>query len=313
MNIKNVSYKNDEINGSLLVINFKGKHAVYQILNSIRQACINQVPIYAFDAKNINIIKNNTVFDNTETKLRMSQIPIYNLELDNYNNNDDDNEIIVEAYVKKKNNTLKLMYVDTNDIIIKINSTLINNTDMYSKDYPIVITKLRPNEELECSLKSALNNGDYNSIYNGSSCYWKKHSDEEYDLKIEGNGQMKEYNLIIKVCEILIDKFELLYKNFSNEQYKVVTFGKNKVIIEIYNENYITFGPINYMLQNLEDVHKSGISPISYLEKKMQLSVETYNKNPLEDILIAINDCVKLYTDIKNDLIKILKKKYNFL
>ena len=307
MNIKEVSYKKDDINGSLLVVKFKGEHAVYQIINPIRQACINQIPIYAFDASKINIIKNTTVFDNTEMKLRLSQLPINNITSESLDIDNEEYEI--ESYVRKKNDTFDIMYINTNDLIIKINNKLIDNKEMYSKEYPIVLTKLRSGEEFECSLKSVLNIGEYNSIYNGSNCYWQKISDEEYDLKIESNGQNKEYNMLIKVCDILINKFKMLHKNFSNEQYKVVTFGKNKVIIEINNENYMTFGPINYMLQNIKDVEMSGISRTSYLEKKMQLTIKTYNDDQITNILTAINNCISLYTNIKNDLIKIFKKK----
>ena len=46
------------------------------------------------------------------------------------------------------------------------------------------------------------------------------------------------------------------------------------------------------------------------LHKKAYLStVKTHKENPVKNILTAIDDCIKLYTDIKNDLVKIFKKK----
>ncbi len=201
------------------------------------------------------------------------------------------------------------MCIDTNDLIIKINNQLIDNSKMYSIKFPILLSKLKTNEELEFSMKSMCNNGCNNAIYNASHCYWDKISDNEYNIKIESNGQLTEYNILLDVCDIIIDKLETLKKNFSNEQYKIITFGKNKAIIELYNENYISFGPINYMLQNLDDIKTSGISRSSYMEQKIQLTIETINNNPLDNIFTAIDNCVELYGDIKNKIKKISKSK----
>jgi hypothetical protein len=323
MNIKQISYKNDELNGSKLVLNFKGEKVVYQIMNSLRQGCINLPAIYSFHPSKINIITNTTVYDNTETKLRISQLPITNINSDvtfledNYYKNvnfsedyelhPDDNDII-EMYIKKKNKTLEIMYVSTNDLIIKINNKLVDIEKMYSKKYPILLSKLRMDEEIECSMKSVLATGDLSSIFNASNCYWEQLAENEYIFSIESSGQKKESDIIINVCEIIIEKMKILKNNFKNEQYQIATFSKNKVIIEIYNEGYITFGPINYMLQSLKDIKRSGISRTSYLEKKIQLTVESYENNPLDNIFIAIDQCIDLFKDIQKQLTKVLKK-----
>jgi DNA-directed RNA polymerase alpha subunit len=53
-----------------------GKNISYQTVNAIRKVCINQIPIYAFHPSKINITRNNSVFDNSYMRERLSQIPI---------------------------------------------------------------------------------------------------------------------------------------------------------------------------------------------------------------------------------------------
>ncbi len=335
MDIKEVSYTKDEYNESLLTLNIKGEYAVYQILNSIRQSAIDQPYIYAYDVSQIKIIKNTTVYDVTETKLRLSQLPIYNIEqfeqaelsneLSNeyygdgqnkqdgqneQNKQNEQNELIIETYAKKKNNTLNNIYVTTNDLIVKINNKLIDNDKMYPKDNPTALSILRSNEELEFSMKTMLKTGEQNAIYNASSCFWTQINDNEYIFKMKCNEQRNPYLILATVCDIINGKLRNLKVNFTNKQYKMMTYGKNKLIIEICNENYVTFGPINYMLQNMNDIIKSGISKISYLEKKMLLSFETHKNDPLDNLFEAIDLSIGIYDKFKEKILKIYNDKY---
>ena len=322
MDIKELYYENTEFNNSKLILNITGEHAVYQILNSLRRACISYIPIYCYHPSKIKIFKNTSIYDNTELKLRFSNLPINNIKSsvkylsdeylnDKFNKHDDDDKEI-EIYVKQKNNTIETIYVTTEDAIIKVNNELIKNETMYSKKNPILLVKLLPDNEIEFSAKSVLSNGNYNGIFNASNCYYKqKEETNEYEYIIESSGQMLEYEIIIKSCEILIEKFITIEKNFINDQYTKTNYG-DKIMYEIYGENNTTFGPINYFLQNNENIKYSGLSNTSYLQKKIHLIIKVKNENENENInkyiSESINDCIKTFNDIKKKVSLIFKK-----
>ena len=56
-----------------------GKDIEYPIVNALRKVCMNQIPIYAFHPSKINILRNNSVFDNSYMRERLSQLPILKL------------------------------------------------------------------------------------------------------------------------------------------------------------------------------------------------------------------------------------------
>ena len=58
MNIKQVKYdKPDEYNQSLLELEISGNDIDYSLINSLRRTCYSEIPIYAFEAENIDINK----------------------------------------------------------------------------------------------------------------------------------------------------------------------------------------------------------------------------------------------------------------
>ena len=76
LEIKEIKYETDNYDSSSLVLDISGKDAHYSIINSLRKVCLDQIPIYAFDRGKIKILRNNSVYDNTEMEVRLSQLPI---------------------------------------------------------------------------------------------------------------------------------------------------------------------------------------------------------------------------------------------
>ena len=80
LNIKEVKYEIDEFDSSCLTLDISGKEAHHSIINSLRKVCLDQIPIYAFDRGKIKILRNSSVYDNTEMEVRLSQLPIKRID-----------------------------------------------------------------------------------------------------------------------------------------------------------------------------------------------------------------------------------------
>jgi len=322
--IKQKEYYTDDFDSSLLKLNFSGVDVDYSIINSLRKICLNQVPIYAFHPNNINILRNNSVFDSSEMKLRLSQLPIkrlfHNLKflpMKYYNiiNNTQnlsrhlDDEYNVEIYIKDKNDTTdKIKNVTTNDIKISINGEIIKNSEMYSEKNPILLIQLRTGEEFECSMKSTIAVGEFDTIFNSSNTYYEEINENNYNLSIESNGQFNEYELLIRGCEIIIEKFNIIKNDLNSDNLQGVITDSNSMILEIKNEDYTCGNPINYILQNMKEVLFSGISKPNFMEKNIVIKFKVNNNyKPLDILLKAIDKSINLYDNILNNIKKIKK------
>jgi DNA-directed RNA polymerase subunit L len=320
MNIRELENLIDEFESTILKLEISGKNISFPIINAIRKVCINQIPIYAFYTDKINILRNNSVFDNTYMRERLSQLPITKIKenkLLNFlplkyykdvNFNDKNFErhpediMNIEYYIKAKNDgPEKLLNVNTNDLQININNEKINNSDKYSEKNPILLIQLRIGEEFECSLKGVLAVGEYNSIFNASSCYYEEIDENKFIFNIESNGQISEYNILNKGCEIIIEKLNIIKENINNQQYKNINMENNSLIIELLNEDYTCGGPINYILQNMKEVIYSGITKPNFMEKVLILKIKTDKSlNPIKAVNNAIEECISLYEEFKN-------------
>jgi DNA-directed RNA polymerase subunit L len=308
----------DDFNSSYLKLELSGKDINFPIVNAIRKVCINQIPTYAFHTDKINIARNNSVFDNSTMKERLSQLPITKIKNEvkflplkyykdiNFNDykyerhlNDTTN---VEYFIKAKNNgPEKLLNVNTNDLQININNEKINVNDKYSEKNPILLIQLRIGEEFECSLKGILAVGELDSIFNSSNCYYDEIDENKYLLMIESCGQISEYEILILGCEILIEKMKIIKENLNNEQYKTIITENNSLILELINEDHTCGGPINYLLQNMKEVIYSGITKQNFMQKNLLLKVKTDNSiDPIKVLIKAIDDSVLLFEEMKN-------------
>ena len=199
INIKELEYTVDEFDSSFLKLELSGKDVDYQIINSIRKVCINQIPIYAYHPSKINILKNNSVFDNSYMKERLSQLPINKINHNikflatkyykdiNFTDSklikhyDDINDI--EIYVKAKNvGPGHILNVSTSDIKLTINNEVVDNSKFYSIEYPILLIQLREGEEFECSMKAVLAVGELDSIFNASNVYYEEVADNKFEF-----------------------------------------------------------------------------------------------------------------------------------
>jgi DNA-directed RNA polymerase subunit L len=329
MNIREIENSIDDFDSTILKLEISGKNISFPIINALRKVCINQIPIYAFHTDKINILRNNSVFDNTYMRERLSQLPITKLNENNvlnflplkyYKNinfNDKNFEkhpedtINIEYYIKAKNDgPYKILNVSTNDLQININNEKIKSNEKYSEKNPLLLIQLRIGEEFECSLKGVLAVGEYNSIFNASSCYYDEIAEDKFIFNIESNGQITEYNILIKGCDIIIEKLKIIKENINNQQYKNINMENNSLILELLNEDHTCGGPINYILQNMKEVIYSGITKPNFMEKNLILKLKVEKSSDLYKILNkAIDEGIILYEEFKRKFIELYKGK----
>ena len=327
MNIREIENSIDDFESTILKLEISGKNISFSIVNALRKVCINQIPIYAFHTDKINILRNNSVFDNTYMRERLSQLPITKLnevKLLNFlplkyykdiNFNDKNFErhpediINIEYYIKAKNDGPdKILNVNTNDLQININNEKINNSNKYSEKNPLLLIQLRIGEEFECSMKGVLAIGEYNSIFNASSCYYDEINEDKFIFNIESSGQITEYNILIKGCEILVEKLKIIKENINNQQYKNIIMENNSLILELINEDYTCGGPINYLLQNMKEVIYSGITKQNFMEKNLLLKVMTdKSSDPFKVLNKSIDESISLFEEFKNKFLTLYK------
>jgi DNA-directed RNA polymerase subunit L len=327
MNIREIENSIDDFESTILKLEISGKNISFPIVNALRKVCINQIPIYAFHTDKINILRNNSVFDNTYMRERLSQLPITKLNevkilnflplkyYKDINFNDKNFErhpediMNIEYYIKAKNDGPdKILNVNTNDLQININNEKINNSNKYSEKSPLLLIQLRIGEEFECSMKGVLAVGEYNSIFNSSSCYYEEITEDKFIFNIESSGQLTEYNILIKGCEIIVEKLKIIKENINNQQYKNIIMENNSLILELINEDYTCGGPINYLLQNMKEVIYSGITKQNFMEKNLLLKVRTdKSSDPFKVINKSIDESILLFEEFKNKFLTLYK------
>lgn len=325
--INEISHKIDNFDSSRLKLDIKGKDVNYTVVNSIRRVCMNQIPIYALDRGKIKILRNSSVEDCTAMEVRLSQLPIKRinpnvlfLPLKYYKNvnfadpkierHPEDN-INIEYYINIKNNGPEnILYVTTDHLRISINNEVIDNKTMYKGKEPITLIELRPGEEFECSMKAVLAVGEINAIFNASNSYYKEITENHYQLSVESNGQMDEYELLLRGINIIIEKMEIIKENITQQQYEIIITKNNSLHIEITNEDDTCGGPINWTLQNMKEVIFSGVSRPNFLEKKIMLTCSIdKNYKPVDILEKSINITIEQYKNIKKKIEKLSKKK----
>lgn len=340
MQVKEISNTQNSYGATCLQLEISGKNVCYQTLISIRKACINQIPIYAFHPDKINITRNNSVYDNSELSCNLSQLPITNfnhqiklLPLKYYKEvnfadpkmerHPDDIYQINYSLKAKNNGPNPIMYVTTNDLTISITSTsvdkekdkLISNEpippkEKYSEKYPITLIKLRAGEEFECSMKAVLAVGELDGIFNASNTYWKQLADDKFLLCVESNGQLSEYEILIRSCEIIIEKLKLLKENLNNNQFNMIETSNNSLILEILNEDHTCGSPLNWVLQNMKEVKFAGINKPEFMQKIINTVVQCDSSVKAIDLIVkAIEPTIRIYEEYKEKFEELYKGK----
>lgn len=318
------------LQSSQLILSLVGDTVNSTLVNTLRRLALDYIPTYAFSADTIYIEKNSSIFNNDYMRLRLSQMTIpnimnkiYFLE-DKYWKNVDfknperekhpDDKKILEIYINAHN-------TDGNDVMnvttehIKIYEDGIELTDRFDAKYPCLIVQLRPGEMFNCRCVGVLSIGMNNNIWAGGHSFFKEISDHEFNLTIESQGQMDEYEILHKACRILKEKINITKKLIKDKYDSPIVANTTIIKLELENEDHTLGGVINEYLQNNKNVLFSGLSKPNLLIDSMIIEFQTVKNNPLQflnetlDYIVKIFDeielqIVDLATDNKGDFIK---------
>lgn len=201
INVEKIEFSKNEFSDTKLTLYIHGLDINNFVLTSLRKVCTDQVPVYAFGNNGIKILRNSSVFDNTELKMSLCTLPLPNIKYDvkyipykYYDNTDEfpENNTKIEYYVKIKNNEFNTIRdVTTNDLNISVNDEHIENKLIYDPKYPISLFHLRYNDEIELAMKAKLGVGEMHGIYNASHTWF-------YDLYQEDDKEVLELREMIE-------------------------------------------------------------------------------------------------------------------
>lgn len=303
---------------SSLILNLKNIHGNTNFLeifaNTIRRIAYEYIPSYAFYHQLINIRKNTSVTNNDYMRLRLSHLPIMNIQCDvsyllpeycdinNYTNdkrikhNKDNKEIGI--YINATNNSMDIINITTDDIELYINGEKLTYTNQI---YPILLVQLRPGEEFECEMDAVLGIGDNGVIWSPVTQIFYNSNDDrtELTLTIKSNGQFDEYEILIKICNNVIYKIgeiEHYLSNYTPEE------KDGYMEISLVNNNYTLCNIINWFIQSYDDISYSGITKPDYANKIILFKIG--GKNPFKYFKKALKDVVILFINFGKEIYK---------
>lgn len=310
---------------SSLSLKFTGADVNNILVNTIRRILLNNIPMYAFPVELIQIEKNDSIFNNDQIKLRLSQLPILNTALDlayipdkywrNINLKDPNREKHpkerkIEIYISATNSSERILNVTTNDI--KYFEDLQPVENKYNQKFPIVLIQLRPMESFVCRMQASIGTGEKSAIWSSAgNAYFNEHEDGSFTLNIESQGQCDEYELLIKTCKYMREKFNELKNKISTNYLEVSS--KNEPIqtlcLTLDNESYTTGGILVDILQNMKDVVFAGFGKKNELVDQITLTVKyaKLTKEPLAAIYDAIDRIMLLSTHLETKINALIK------
>ncbi len=317
------------------------------IINGIRRTIITDIPIVGFvgeEEPSINIISNNGPLHNEFLIHRLGLIPVNLTEEEIENYTDDDN---YEFEINEKNNTSSIKNIYTDCIIGKKNDKPFTKKEL-ERIFPknnitkngILITRLRPDEELICIMKCKKKTARFNASFcptslcnlsyiqdteqsskepnllNKERLYFKnKYGDPskiKFDVEII-NGITVKY-LFTKAIDIIIDKLNNLIENLNDNIIKIEKFQDLESTFEFHIENEDdTIGNIiqsithnNYIRNNKKYLDNIICSYIGYicpypLKYLMVLRITLENQKDTKIFSsFLINTCKNIINDLNS-------------
>jgi len=245
---------------SYLKLKVNGDMVTDEFLNAIRRSILNFVPSYAFHRKDIDIKKNTTNLNNDMIGYRISQFPIFGIDVKQFQLEepifyvDKESDISkIEMFIKVENKTKNIMNVTTDDIELYVND---EKKSMYKKTDPILLLQLIPGSEFVCHAKASLGFGYIDSIWAPAQIHYYKEGTDNI-LVIKSTGQMTEKEILMKACKNLKFMMNRLHTKIDKQEFDST---KKNFIIEIENEDFTCSNLVNYYIQNNEHVDFCGLT-----------------------------------------------------
>lgn len=314
---------------SKLELQFDGQDMNHIIVNTLRRVSFDDIPMYAFAY--INIEHNNSVFNNDMMKIRLNQLPIYNIDSDMYflhpsywENVDYDNknrlkhdkEIPIEGIINVYNNNKdEILNVTTDNITYYVNNEKQERYPCIGE--PILIIQLKPNETFKCQMKGCLGVGERNNIWSAAAQSYYDYDDDKpnkINFTIESCGQNAEHTILIKACKLIKMKLNGIKQEIKNRvDAKEITHSQS-IMFEIVKEDHTMGNLINNALQDHNDIIFSGLSKPNHLVRTIVFKIESVSEkiSPIKPFFESIEYLINVFDEIERQ-INIIKKKHNIV
>lgn len=306
---KKKSYKSSD-----LCMKFSGKDCNIKILSTLRRVCGISIPNLAFHPSMIHIEENTCVaFNNDYMRLRLSQLPIFNVESKlsylhkkywkniNYadvNREKHPDEKNLKIYINAYNNSNEIKDITTKDIKVYIDDSQV---EMYDPTAPILIVKLRPNDTFKCTMVASLGIGEGDTIYSACSNAWATYDEDIKDsgerifksgeLVLKSRGQQKEKDILKLACAYLIKKYEDFKIDLENKIKSKQIDEDNNLVLVLEEEDF-TFGEwLNFEMQDNKNIIFSGLSKPDHQIKSITFKILS-DKKKASDILKETCDII---------------------
>lgn len=319
-----------DLENSCLQLLISGKDINCTIVNTLRRIGYDYIPTYAFCKESIKVEKNTSKITNDQLRLKISQIgyPGFIFKHPNFTNNIlilpekywknvdysnknrlkyDKDKKKIEMYINVKNTGHDLLDITSNNIKFFEDGEEIKYP--YKKS-PYYILKLNPGEQCSLHAIAELGIGKVNAIWAAASnIYYKQLTDDEtsYDFFVESNGQYDEYVILIKSCQIIIEKLNQI-KDIISKTYNTSDMeDKDSVELILTGEEHTIGQLLNRALQDDAQTIFSGVSVMDLFIDEVKIKLRTKVNNPLTLVFDRINYLINIYQEIFNQLNKLNK------
>lgn len=313
----------DKQDFSKLILQMRGSSVNNFVVNCLRRTAFKNIPTYAICEESITIEFNDSVFNNDYMRLRLAQLPLFNISNDieflqrkywhevDYSDNkrdknpDDDKHI--ELYLNAHNDTASNIDVFSNSIKYYKDGNKID--DLLSKIDPVLIVQLRPNQTFKMKARAVLGVGERSDIWSSvSTMFYEEVKNDNFKLTIESQGQFDEYVILIKSCKIIKKKLEDI-KKLVEENFKHHKIKKDELIeIVLTNEDHTVGNIINNGLQSHPKIIYSGLSKPDLLIEEIIIKLNSIDELPLKPFFDVIKENVHIFDIIEKQLTKVGKK-----
>lgn len=322
INISKTNYQESKgFTSSSLEFTLSGKDMNCVIANTLRRISMDDIPTYAFAY--IDIEYNNSVFNNDMMKIRLNQLPIYDINVpiyylhpkywqnvDYYDKNREKHkdEILVEGNVNIFNNTTEIMNVTTDHLAYYVEG---EQKKYPHRNHPILLIQLRPGETFKAHLKGVLGIGERSNIWAAAAqTFYDEIDPETYTMTIESAGQMVEHDILIKAAKLVQIKLEGIRDDIQKRVDTKEIRDTQTIFFELVNEDHTIGNLINNRLQDHKDIMFSGVSKPDHLIKTMKFKISTIDekKSPIGPLFETIDYLIGLFNELEAEF-KTLRKK----
>lgn len=326
--------KNKTSSANEFDIILEGSAIDYSVANAIRRSILLYVPAYGFNRANIKIEqkKTNYMYNNDLIYNLIETLPIYDIDsgfdvanpeifmtsevmknlfghlLPNRDNvftetelpEDDTEKKLdkIEIHLNMKNTTDIARFVNTHDIIYKING---KDSNTYKKHAPLSLFVLKPNEEVSLSAEANLGNPLMHAAYETTTnAISLELASDRFQIKFESLGQMSPSVIFSKACKILMMKLFALKKYITKISKEGELESAETTRITLVGEDHTLGNLISTTLQKSDLVRSAGYIMIHPFKNEIMIEFALEKKTKLTALKVFTETLDYLHKLISN-------------